>query len=667
MDYFYRVHLLKNTDGFNGHAFIELGSPNGSTFYELNTNPGFIGTGLVKVLSNLKNDGGAFQPDPAHPELWDGKINRATTIGDLLTHLDGNKHVASAPVAISGFQFLDMQTYAEQRFSLNGSYTDYGLFSNSCLNFVIDVIKAGGIQTPLSSLFTSIDMLITGDTWVWYHGALISVPRPGAPGPTPLDAVTKFAAEVGFLPPDKTPVMSVAAGEIEQWLARPFDRSRADLDKIKTGIADGILPASIDFVSTTGNDRYTAPFDTTFANRFVFSGDQNGLTLSSVQNGFLAHITSYPTTGTRIDTSFDWNNTKPWLQQRTDRNTDGNITSVATSNDDGSKANLTVTGSGATKDVALEATKAGESTPSFAAHFTETGTTLALDSVTVGGTSLTASQRDFAERALMLTGVVAGALLLPGAANGGEAGGGGTAQVAITTWSVANGTVTINADLPAGAHETLTLGATSSGTITAGGTIIAFNPATLTSFGFDANGYLALAVANADGSTSRTQFDSNGSEAWSAMTTVLAANGTIVTQDALADDGTRTVYSADVANAANWAWSIERYDAAGRHVAGSGGYDGDPPASWTNAYDALNLQPWQQLTTGTAAGGGTAFTVTLADDNTRAIVHFDPEGRRAAAKTQRGDAKNLLDGKDAERLGRARTAKSAIVPLAQAA
>jgi hypothetical protein len=323
---------------------------------------------------------------------------------------------------------------------------------------------------------------------------------------------------------------------------------------------------------------------------------------------------------------YDQDANKVWSQQTTNTDTNNQITSVATLNDDGSKANLSVTGSGATKDVAFDATKAGETTPSFAAHFTETGTAVALDSVTVGGTSLTAAQRDFAERALMLSGVVAGALLLPGSANGGEAGGGGVAQIAITDWSVANGTVTINADLPAGAHETLTLGATSSGTITAGGTTIAFNPATLTSFGFDANGYLALSVANADGSTSRTQFDGNGSEAWAAMTTVLAANGTIVTQDALADDGTRSVYSADVANAANWAWSIERYDAAGRHVAGSGGYDGDPPASWTNAYDVLNTQPWQQLTTGTAAGGGTAFTVTLADDNTRAIVNFDPDG-----------------------------------------
>jgi hypothetical protein len=297
-------YIFSKTEIRNGHAFIELGSPTGTTYYELNTNPLFAGTGILKLLSNLQDNSGAFIPAPGHPELWDGKINKTQTLSDFLAHLDGNKHVASAQMEISGFQFLDMQNYADQRMLQYGGFADYGLFGSSCITLVNDILKAGGVQTPLSSLFTSIDMLITGDTWVWYHGLLLDVPRPGASGPTALDAITKFAGEIGFLPPDKTPVMSVAAGEIEQWLGRPFDHTKADFDQIKFGLANGILPASIDFVSTTGNERYLASFDNTFDNRFVFSGDQNGLALSTVTAGFLQHITAFPANGMQIDQAF---------------------------------------------------------------------------------------------------------------------------------------------------------------------------------------------------------------------------------------------------------------------------------------------------------------------------------------------------------------------------
>jgi hypothetical protein len=336
MDYYYRIHILKNGDSGNGHAFIELGSPTGTTYYELNTNPLFAGTGLTKVLSNLQDVSDQFVPAPGHPELWDGKVNSTHILQDFLSHLDGNKHVASVKMEVSELSFFQMQTYADLRALANGGLADYGLFGNSCITFVDAVLKAGGVQTPISSLFTSADMLITGDTWVWYHGLLLDVPRPGAGGPTALDAITKYAAEIGFLPPDKTPVMSVAAEEIQQWLGRPFNPTRADFDQIKFGLADGILPASIDFVSTTGNERYLAS-NSSFENRFVFSGDQNGLALSIVTSGFLAQIISYPVNGTRIDQIFDWADTQPWSKRTENRDTNETVTSVETKYGNGTR------------------------------------------------------------------------------------------------------------------------------------------------------------------------------------------------------------------------------------------------------------------------------------------------------------------------------------------
>jgi len=43
MGYSFSVHIIGSTDKSPGHSFIELKSPTGSVFYELNANEPFIG------------------------------------------------------------------------------------------------------------------------------------------------------------------------------------------------------------------------------------------------------------------------------------------------------------------------------------------------------------------------------------------------------------------------------------------------------------------------------------------------------------------------------------------------------------------------------------------------------------------------------------------------
>ena len=78
MDYSFRVHVIKNTASINGHVFIEIKSPDGSKYYELNTNPTFSAPTLVDRYMKITNDNGVFIP--SRDDLWDGKITKTTDL-----------------------------------------------------------------------------------------------------------------------------------------------------------------------------------------------------------------------------------------------------------------------------------------------------------------------------------------------------------------------------------------------------------------------------------------------------------------------------------------------------------------------------------------------------------------------------------------------------------
>src|SRR2546423_8310203 len=191
MDYAFRLHVLKNLDLPAGHIYVEIKSPTGSTFYELNSNREFVGPPTLLLTENPWTGTAPVTPQNSH-----GRVSKTQDPLEFLPDLAGNKHIASQYVAITEQQYLQMQTYGDQRVSLNGGYVDYVLTRNSCVTFADAMVHAGGIQTPIANLFTAQDIVLTGDTWVWYSAPLAAVPRPGTP--TPLDFITKFAAEVGF-------------------------------------------------------------------------------------------------------------------------------------------------------------------------------------------------------------------------------------------------------------------------------------------------------------------------------------------------------------------------------------------------------------------------------------------------------------------------------------
>src|SRR4051812_33624766 len=95
MDYAFRVHLVnKESNTFLGravgHAFIELKSPTGITYYELNTNPQFIG-GVFTTWTLQTNPILGF--DNGSSKWFDGKHNATTNINDFLQDYVG--HVES--------------------------------------------------------------------------------------------------------------------------------------------------------------------------------------------------------------------------------------------------------------------------------------------------------------------------------------------------------------------------------------------------------------------------------------------------------------------------------------------------------------------------------------------------------------------------------------------
>src|ERR1043166_870969 len=329
-DYSFRVHISTN-DTKNGHSFIELKGPNGSQFYELNTNPGFVGPSTWKL-----------GPNPISPTIheWaDGKINTTTDVDRFLEI--ARAHVASRYVDVDQASFAAMSSYANYRATTNDGYVDYKLVSDSCITFVNDVIKAGGVQISLPSLFTAQDKFMTGDTWIWRDRSLSGVPNP--PDITaPLDLVGQYAADVGMLAPGSAAVMLLAAVDLARVRGRnvggqPAGLNRTDLDQVRDAINDGRLDPKFEFASTTTDERFTGAPDSATPDRVVISDYQNVATISTVTNNFLQHITSLPVDGTRIDKAFDWNNTQSWSQQTTTTDQLGRTDKIETLDDSGAK------------------------------------------------------------------------------------------------------------------------------------------------------------------------------------------------------------------------------------------------------------------------------------------------------------------------------------------
>jgi Ca2+-binding RTX toxin-like protein len=299
MDHFFRVHIIKNTTSNNGHAFIELKSPAGSRYYELNANPDFVGPETWKLGINAIL--------PTNHAYADGIIRATTSELEFLRTLDGQKHATSQYITISEDAHSLMQYYGDALASYNDGYVDYKLWSNSCITLVKAMMHAGGVDTPIYSLFTTQDILKTGQPLIWGMQDLRYVPgangflplRDGPPDPVLEDSL--WSAEMGLPPTESVPTISIPKSEAERLLGHAYAGTQQDVDRISWAVVNGELDARVAFVSVTGNDRFTAPFDAT-SEKIVLSGlpDKGSeRSISSVKDNTITRITELEEVGGR--------------------------------------------------------------------------------------------------------------------------------------------------------------------------------------------------------------------------------------------------------------------------------------------------------------------------------------------------------------------------------
>jgi Ca2+-binding RTX toxin-like protein len=157
VQYSYRVHIIKNQN-VTGHAYIELKSGDSSKYYELNVNEGYEFWSVFNLTDNPYWIG------------YDGKIN--TTTDHFEFTKDKTLGVGSEYFSLTAEQHQRMTAFGDFMASANNGLTDYNLFTNSCITFVDQMMRHGGVEQKLSEIFTAEDYWASGGTWVWAHEAL---------------------------------------------------------------------------------------------------------------------------------------------------------------------------------------------------------------------------------------------------------------------------------------------------------------------------------------------------------------------------------------------------------------------------------------------------------------------------------------------------------------
>jgi Ca2+-binding RTX toxin-like protein len=133
---------------------------------------------------------------------------------------------------------------------------------------------------------------------------------------------------------DCDPTLAVAPDQFSELFGHPFDGSQADADLLWAAVADGRIQASSDYVDSTGNDRFTAPFYTEGGDKIVISAGSSSWFASMVGNGEVERIIQHNGDGSSINTDFDPSNAQPWTQQTTTIDWAGELKSIETLNDD---------------------------------------------------------------------------------------------------------------------------------------------------------------------------------------------------------------------------------------------------------------------------------------------------------------------------------------------
>lgn len=130
--------------------------------------------------------------------------------------------------------------------------------------------------------------------------------------------------------------------------------------------------------------------------------------------------------------------------------------------------------------------------------------------------------------------------------------------------------------------------------------------------------------------TGLVDFDTGNTELWREVHRTFDAQGRVVTQIDMQDDGSKVEYTFDVANTESWSRYMNRFDSAGRHFYAhrtndSGTYD-------TITFDVSNVQPWTKLEQAFDSSGRETIRIEYWDNGNR--TYSDVSGTQAWSRIE---------------------------------
>ncbi|WP_107677955.1 Hint domain-containing protein [Agrobacterium sp. LAD9] len=130
--------------------------------------------------------------------------------------------------------------------------------------------------------------------------------------------------------------------------------------------------------------------------------------------------------------------------------------------------------------------------------------------------------------------------------------------------------------------------------------------------------------------TGLVDFDTGNTESWREVHRTFDAQGRVVTQIDMQDDGSKVEYTFDVANTESWSRYMNRFDSAGRHFYAhrtndSGTYD-------TITFDVSNVQPWTKLEQAFDSSGRETIRIEYWDNGNR--TYSDVSGTQAWSRIE---------------------------------
>lgn len=122
--------------------------------------------------------------------------------------------------------------------------------------------------------------------------------------------------------------------------------------------------------------------------------------------------------------------------------------------------------------------------------------------------------------------------------------------------------------------------------------------------------------------TGLTDFDTGNTESWREVHRTFDAQGRVLTQINIHDNGAKTEYTFDVANTQAWSRYINEFDSAGRHFYAH--QLNDDGSTYVTTIDAANSQPWSKIGQAFDSAGRLTFQVEYGDNGYRTEYSYDP-------------------------------------------